>query len=164
MASPSAPRTLTELAALTGATLEGDGSVVVSRVATLEHAGPQDIAFLANPRYRGQLATTRAAAVIVAPGAGAPAALPKLVANNPYAIYAKVAAILHAAPHVTAGVHPTASIDPTARVAPTAAIGAFAVIGAEAAIGDRVSVGAHSFVGDAAALAEDVVLDARVTI
>jgi len=69
MASPSAPRTLTELAALTGATLEGDGSVVVSRVATLEHAGPQDIAFLANPRYRGQLATTRAAAVIVAPGA-----------------------------------------------------------------------------------------------
>jgi UDP-3-O-[3-hydroxymyristoyl] glucosamine N-acyltransferase len=164
MASPSAPRTLTELAALTGATLEGDGSVVISRVATLEHAGPQDIAFLANPRYRGQLATTRAAAVIVAPGAGAPAALPKLVANNPYAIYAKVAAILHAAPHVRAGVHPTASIDPTARVAPTAAIGAFAVIGADAAIGDRVSVGAHSIVGDAAALAEDVVLDARVTI
>ena len=164
MASRSAPRTLAELAALTGATLEGDGSVVISRVATLEHAGPHDIAFLANPRYRGQLATTGAAAVIVAPDSGAPAALPKLVASNPYAIYAKVAALLHSAPPVTAGVHPTASVDSTARIAPTAAIGAFAVIGADAKIGDRVSVGAHTVVGDAAVLAEDVALDARVTI
>ena len=164
MASRSAPRTLAELAALTGATLEGDGSVVISRVATLEHAGPHDIAFLANPRYRGQLATTRAAAVIVAPGAGAPPALAKLVSQNPYAIYAKVAAVLHAAPPVEAGVHPTASIDSSAQVAPSAAIGAFAVIAAGATIGERVAVGAHTVVGDAAVLADDVVLDARVTI
>ena len=42
--------TLAELARRTGATLEGDGSVTVSRVGTLERAGPGDIAFLANPR------------------------------------------------------------------------------------------------------------------
>ena len=48
-------------------TLDGDGATIVRRVGTLEHAAPDAIAFLANPKYRAQLATTRAAAVIVAP-------------------------------------------------------------------------------------------------
>ena len=91
----SAGKPLSELARLTGATLEGDGNVVVERVATLERATGRDIAFLANPRYRAQLAATRAAAVIVDPAAAAATPLPKLVSANPYAIYARVAAILH---------------------------------------------------------------------
>src|SRR6185295_11193425 len=86
---------LAELAQRTGAAVEGDGAVVVARVATLEHGGPGDIAFLANPRYRAQLATTRASAVIVAPDAVAATSLPKLVSKNPYAVYARVASILH---------------------------------------------------------------------
>ena len=53
---------LAELARLADATLFGDGEVLIARVATLEGAGPRDIAFLANPRYRAQLATTRASA------------------------------------------------------------------------------------------------------
>ena len=45
----------------------GDASLMVDRIATLEAAGPSHIAFLANPRYRAQLASTRAGCVIVAP-------------------------------------------------------------------------------------------------
>ena len=37
-------------------------AIVVRRVATLEHAGADAIAFLANPRYRGQLARDAAPA------------------------------------------------------------------------------------------------------
>ena len=59
--------TLSELATRVGATLDGDGGVVVARVGTLENAGPDAIAFLSGPRYRAQLAGTRAGAVIVAP-------------------------------------------------------------------------------------------------
>jgi UDP-3-O-[3-hydroxymyristoyl] glucosamine N-acyltransferase len=66
MTEPAASScTLAELARRTGATLDGDGAIVITRVGTLERAGPGDIAFLANPRYRSQLAGTRAAAVIV---------------------------------------------------------------------------------------------------
>ncbi|HWD15682.1 MAG TPA: LpxD N-terminal domain-containing protein, partial [Casimicrobiaceae bacterium] len=126
---------LAELAARTGATLDGDGSVRVARVATLEHAGPGDIAFLANPKYRAQLATTRAGAVIVAAAAAGSTALPKLVSLNPYATYARVAEILHPSPREPAGRHATACVDPSARVAATASIGAYAVIGARATIG-----------------------------
>ncbi len=106
------PLSLAELALHTGALLEGDGTVSVARVATLESAGAGAIAFLANPKYRAKLAATRAVAVIVAPEMADKTALPKLVGPNPYAIYAKVAAILHAGPAAAAGVHPSAIVAP----------------------------------------------------
>ena len=46
--------------------LEGDPSRHIIGVATLEDAGESEISFLANPKYEKLLATTRAAAVVVA--------------------------------------------------------------------------------------------------
>ena len=89
--------TLSELASRVGATLAGDGSVTIHRVGTLENAGPDAIAFLSSGKYRSRLATTRAAAVIVAPADADATALPKLVHANPYATYARVASILYPA-------------------------------------------------------------------
>src|SRR5689334_3638360 len=160
----SAGKPLSELARLTGATLDGDGSVVVERVATLERAGSRDIAFLTNPRYRAQLATTHAAAVIVDPAAAGATSLPKLVSANPYALYARVAAILHPEPGHPAGIDPTARVDASARIAATASIGAYVVVGADAQIGERAVVGGLCVVGDGAAIGDDAVLDAHVTI
>ena len=155
---------LADLARSAEATLEGDGSVIILRVATLERAGPQDIAFLANPRYRSQLATTRAAAVIVAPNAAGATSLPRLVSPNPYATYARVAALLHPQPRATPGVDPTARVAVSARVPASATIGAYAIVEADASIGERAFVGPHCSVGEAASVGDDSMLDARVTI
>src|SRR6476469_1497701 len=114
---------LADLARSVGASLDGDGSVRIARIATLERAGPGDIAFLANPRYRAQLAATRASAVIVAPSAAGQSSLPKLVSSNPYATYARVAAILHPPAAALPGVHSTACVDAAAVVAKSASIG-----------------------------------------
>jgi len=160
----SAGIALADLARITGAALDGDGATIVRRVATLEHAEAGDIAFLANPRYRSLLATTRAGAVIVAPGAAPATALPKLVSANPYATYARVAAILHPSPAPASGVHPSACIDPSARIADSASIGPCAVVAAGAGIGERAVIGAHCVVGEQASIADDVVLDPRVTV
>ena len=131
--SPPSACTLAELAQRTGAALEGDGSgfdiqnnrigtqangtaalgdgsVSVTRVGTLERAGPGDIAFLANPRYRAQLAGTRASAVIVAPADAPHTPLPKLVSSNPYATFAAVAQILMPAAPVVPGIHASAQV------------------------------------------------------
>jgi UDP-3-O-[3-hydroxymyristoyl] glucosamine N-acyltransferase len=155
---------LSELAARTGATLDGDGGVDIVRLATLEDAGPGAIAFLANPKYRGQLATTHAAAVIVAPDFASESALPKLVSDNPYATYAKVATILHPRAPAKAGVHPTAIVGEGARIAASAALGPNAIIGAGAIIGERTQVGAACVIGDNVTIGDDVLLHARVTV
>ena len=58
---------LGELAAVAEAQLRGDAQLPIRGVAPLDRAGPGDISFLANPKYRGQLDSTRAGAVIVHP-------------------------------------------------------------------------------------------------
>src|SRR5262249_35792955 len=135
MASTASPQRLDALAAHTGATLDGDGSTLISRVATLEHAGPGTIAFLANPRYRSLLATTGASAVIVAPALATATPLPKLLSRNPYATYARVAMALHYEEPAVPGVHPTAIVDAAASVANSATIGPYATVEAGAVVG-----------------------------
>src|SRR3954447_16443467 len=86
---------LADLAERTGAVLDGDGTLTVTHVDSLESAGPGAIAFVTHSQYLLQLALTHAAAVIVAPDMARHTALPKLVDRNPYATYAKVATLLH---------------------------------------------------------------------
>jgi UDP-3-O-[3-hydroxymyristoyl] glucosamine N-acyltransferase len=165
---PSADRadgyTLAELAARTGASLEGPGEVRIRGVGTLANAGGDAIAFLANPKYRSQLAATRAGAVIVAPGDAAFTSLPKLVSSQPYATYARVASLLYPARRPDPGVHASAQVDSTADVAPDACIGAHAVVGARAIVAARAVVGPGSIVGDEASIGADATLHANVVV
>jgi UDP-3-O-[3-hydroxymyristoyl] glucosamine N-acyltransferase len=163
-AVPSSGLTLSTLAAHTGARLEGDGATIVRRVGTLEHAAADAIAFLTNPKYRDQLGATRAAAVIVGTDDAASTSLPRLVSANPYATYAKVAALLHPDAVPAPGVHGLAVVDPSARVAADASIGAHAVIGARASIAAGASVGPGCVVGDDASIGEHTVLRANVVL
>jgi UDP-3-O-[3-hydroxymyristoyl] glucosamine N-acyltransferase len=165
MPSPApAGLALADLAARTGATLDGDGTIRIVAVATLESAGPGAIAFLGSPRYRAQLAQTRASAVIVSATDAAATPLPKLISANPYATYAKVAAALHPPPAHRPGIHPSAAVGAGATIAGDACIGPHAVIGAGAAVGARVLVGPGCVVGDEVTLGEDVRLVASVTV
>ena len=68
---------LGELAVRHGLELRGDPDHRVSRVGTLHSAGPDAVSFLANPRYRRQMESTRAGVVVLDPGAaeGCPVAV-----------------------------------------------------------------------------------------
>ncbi len=155
---------LSEIASRVGATLEGDGAVRITRVATLEAAGPETIAFLANPKYRGKLAATAATAVIVAPEIAGDTPLPKLVSANPYATYAKVATLLHPPVPALPGIHATAIAGEGARIAGSATIGPYAVIGAGATVGERVRIGAGCVIGAETTIGDDALLHPRVAI
>ena len=155
---------LDALAAHSGATLEGDGATLIDRVATLEGAGARSIAFLANLKYRAQLATTDASAVIVSPALAAATPLPKLLSRNPYATYAKVAALLHVEDLPPPGVHPTAIIDPAASVANSATIGPFVTIGEHAVVGERAVIGARATLGAGAKVGANTRLYANVVL
>ena len=157
---------LGELAVRFGLALRGDPDLVVNRVATLSHAGPGALSFLANPRYRKQMESTRATAVLVAEenAAGCPAAV--LIDPNPYLAYARIAELLHpqTQAQATAGIHPSAVVSDGARIAPSAAVGPLAVIEAEAEIGERAFVGAGCIVQRGARIGADTRLIARVTV
>ena len=158
------PVSLGELAVRFGCELRGDPDIPVTGVATLGNAGPGTLAFLANPRYRTQLEATRAAAVVLAPADAAACPRAMLVSPNPYATYARIAALLHPPAPVVPGVHPAAFVDASARIDPLAEVCAGAVIGARAEVGPRCYVGPHCVLAGDVRLGEDVRLVARVTL
>jgi UDP-3-O-[3-hydroxymyristoyl] glucosamine N-acyltransferase len=156
--------TLREIVGRLGGEVAGDDSIEVSGVATLDEAGPGEITFLANPRYRSRLAATRASAVILAPRDAGATAIARIVSDNPYAYFARTLTLFHPAREAVAGVHPSAWVDPTAQVAPTAEIGPFAAIAAGARIGECARIGAGSVVGENAVVGDGTLLHPRVTI
>ena len=156
--------TLREIVARLGGEAVGEPAAPLTGVATLDSAGPAHIAFLANPKYRARLATTRAGAVIVGPGDRDAVSIPRIVSDNPYAYYARTVALFHPEPAATPGIHPFAQVDAQASVDAYAEIGPFAVVGPGARIGKGVRVGAHCVVGRGVAVGDGTVLHPRVTI
>ena len=155
---------LGELAVRFGCELRGDPAARVERVATLAQADSHSLAFLANPRYRQQLATTAAGAVVLDAASAGECKTAALVCQNPHATYARIAGVLHPLPVAPPGTHPSAVIAAGARIDPTAHVGALSVIGAGAVIGARAFVGPQCLVEEAAVVGEDVRLTARVTL
>src|SRR5215469_1632929 len=155
------PVSLGELAVRFGCELRDDPDTQVERVATLANADGRSLTFLANPRYRPQLAETHAAAVVISAGSAADCRTAMLLCDNPYATYARMATLLHPPPPVMAGVHPSAVVSPGARVAPSAEIGPGATVAPDTTVGARVQVGPQCMLAEGVTLEEDVRLVAR---
>jgi UDP-3-O-[3-hydroxymyristoyl] glucosamine N-acyltransferase len=136
---------LDEIVARFGGRLVGDGSAVVEGIATLENAGPHQLSFLANPKYRSQLATARAAAVIVAPETAPACPVAAIVTPQPYLYFARVSQWLNGPTRPAPGVHATAVVE--SPVPAGASIGAHAWIGPDVALGDDVVVEANCSIG-----------------
>jgi UDP-3-O-[3-hydroxymyristoyl] glucosamine N-acyltransferase len=162
------PVALSELIAALGGDLLGGTELHVTGIAPLDEAGEGSIAFLANPRYQSQLATTRAACVIVAPPlAGAAAARgAAIVTPDPYLYFARLTQwwAARTRPAATAGVHPSAIVSPDATLGQGVEIGPLAVIEAHAVIGDHARIGAHCVVERGAAVGEHTRLAPRVVL
>ena len=128
--------TLAELAERTGSRIEGDPGVLINRVATLKSASDGAIAFLSNQKYRADVECSGAVALIVSEENVSLTSRPRLVNDNPYACFARVAALLDARASQAIGIHPTAVLDPSASVGAGVSIGAHSVIGAGVEIGE----------------------------
>ena len=144
--------------------LHGDGEVRVGGVGTLAKAGPAQLAFLANPKYRSQLDTSAAGVVVMREDAAAGYAGTALIARDPYAAFAKISALFEPRPERPAGVHASAAIDPSAEISPLAHVGAFVSIGARSRVEAGAVLGPGCVIGEDCIVGEGCELVARVTL
>lgn len=147
------PLTLSEVAALVGGTVEGNGDRVVRTVRSLDVAGADDLSFLANRRYLPLARRSGAGAILVAPGVLLDG-VDRIVVADPYRAFAQV--MHHWHPVVT----PEAGVDPASWVAPDAdvegaRIDAFAWVGAGATVGSGTWLQAGAVVGAGAVIGRD---------
>ena len=152
-----------ELAQRFGLELRGEDRAVHG-VGTLSSATAEQLSFLANPRYRGQLGGTAAGVVVLHADEADARTGTALLARDPYVEFAKIAALFERKPVRTAGIHPTAVVDASAQVDPAAHVGPHVSIGARSRIGAGASIGPGCVIGDDCEVGEGCELVARVTL
>ena len=161
---------LGEIVGALGGELHGDPGVPIERLAPLESAGPGELAFLSNPKYRQQLAASQAACVIVGPAMAEAAHVrgAAIVAPDPYLYFARLTQLWRQRSGRAArpGIHASAVVDAEAVVDPTASIGPLCVvergahIGAHTVLKSRVTVSEDCRIGERCLLHPGVVIGA----
>jgi UDP-3-O-[3-hydroxymyristoyl] glucosamine N-acyltransferase len=154
---------LSELAAALGCELRGDGALEISGVAGMEHAGPSDLTFLANPKYAHRVKHTRAGAVLVSQLIDNLSAA-QLISANPYLDFARALALYYQPPRPEAGIHPLASIAASARIGGNASIGPFVVVGENVILGLNAVLRPHTVIYEGARIGDDFYAHAHVVV
>lgn len=160
----SAQYSLLEIVSKLGGELIGDGTLVISGVASLASAESGQISFFSSAKYRSQLAHTQASAIIVNVENRDATALPRIVTENPYAYFAKLSTLLNPRSAHTPGIGLNAVVHSTASVPDSCAVAAHSVIGRGVKLGENVAIGPGCVIGDRVTIAEGSQLQANVVI
>jgi len=154
-----------ELAEHLNGVVVGDADGVVSGVSSLQDAGPEDISFLANPKYADAVKETQAAVVIVKSDWDGEAPCTVIKVENPDAAFTTAANLVGPPPVVfEPGVHPTAVVADDACIGEGACIGPYCVVEPGARIGDGTVLCAFCYVGHASTIGENGMLYPFVSV
>ncbi|HLX17546.1 MAG TPA: UDP-3-O-(3-hydroxymyristoyl)glucosamine N-acyltransferase [Bradyrhizobium sp.] len=140
--------------------------LLLEGVAPLQTAGPNEVSFLDNRHYASALDQTLAGAVIVHPDLAArvPKATAAILTTEPYAGWARVAALFHPAPPVSPGIHPSAIVAGGAIVDPSVEVGPLTVIETGADIGPGCRIGACVVIGNGVVIGRDCRIGPHVSL
>jgi UDP-3-O-[3-hydroxymyristoyl] glucosamine N-acyltransferase len=158
---PAVP--LSEIISFVSGSYHGPPDVVIEGVLPLAEADSRHISFLSNPKYAPQVASTRAAAILVANDLAGED--PRWIrVANPYIAMARIVARFFAARPVPQGISPQASIAASAKLGANVAIGAFTSIGEDVAIGDHVIIYPNVTIEAGSVIGEKTILYPQVSI
>lgn len=159
--------TASQIAALAGGVVEGDGDVVISSFAKIEEGHPGAISFLANPRYTHFIYDTKSSAVLVSNAfiPERPLNCTLIRVNDPYAT---VASLMDMASKMLqpnpSGIEQPCFIADGVELPDDIYIGAFAYIGKGAKIGNGAKIYPHAYIGENSAVGDDAIIYSGVTI
>ena len=155
---------LGEIAAYLDAEVRGDSKLRIAGLSTLHDAGDGQLAFLDNPKYTKQLATTKASAVILTSDNAANFAGNCVIVAQPYLAYARISSWFDLSPVKLESIHPSAVIDPTAVLGDNVYIGPNVVVEMNAYIGMGCHISANSFIGARSSIGANGYIAANVSI
>lgn len=137
---------LKELAQKLGCELTGDGETEIKGLAPMDSAGPGELTFLANRRYRRHLKKTQAAAVIIGQDDQDidDLPVPTLRSANPYLTFAQALEFFYQPPPFPGGIHATAVVSMKAKIGAEVSLGPYCFIEDDVVLGDRARL--HGFV------------------
>jgi UDP-3-O-[3-hydroxymyristoyl] glucosamine N-acyltransferase len=154
---------LAELAALVGGTVEGDGSLVVTTLNSLDLAEPGQLTFINSVKLADKLAASKASACI-APLDFSSTQLPLIKVGNVDLAAARIHCWLLAEDFKPTGIHERAVIGRDCVISSQVSIGPLACVGDRVTIGDQVTIEPGVVIGDDVVIGDGCVLHANAVV
>ena len=155
---------LGEITKALGGRVIGDDSTLITRVSSLTNAQSGDISFINDAKYQKALVSCKASAYVLREKDSALTHLPRIIADNPYAYFAKVSAFLNPPAKPQLGIAPSAVVDDSTLVPASCSIAPLTVIGANVSLGENVIIGSGCVIENDVTIADNTRLEAHVTI
>jgi UDP-3-O-[3-hydroxymyristoyl] glucosamine N-acyltransferase len=154
---------LDDLAKLCGASVRGDGRILLQNVASIESAKPGDLVFAADSTKLHSALLSQASAVIAGDFAAEELSKPLLIAQDPKMAFARVA-VLFASRNQKSGVDGRANVHPSAKLGENVFVGPGAVIDDGVQIGSGSSIAANVVIGAGVSIGIDCDIGPNVTL
>lgn len=154
---------LSELAAALGCDLYGSGDLEIRGVAGMEQAGPDELTFLANPKYAAKVKRSRAGAILTSKPL-TECDIVSVLSQNPYLDFARALGMFYQPPQPAPGISPLASIHESASIGAGASIAAFACVGANVRIGERAVLHPHVVIYEGVTIGDDFLAHSHATV
>ncbi|HZM99523.1 MAG TPA: LpxD N-terminal domain-containing protein, partial [Pyrinomonadaceae bacterium] len=157
--------TVQELAEIVNGRVVGDGQTRVERIADLDNADQNEIAYVENEKLVSLATESKASCLIVKEGLAEKFPARTLIeVRNPKLAFSLIGAALHPPVRREPSIHPTAVVAETADIALTAYVGPHVCVGEYASIGAYTRLEAGVVVGASVTVDEDCVLHPNVVL
>lgn len=156
-------RSLSELAKLVQGEILGDGSVLITGVADINHAGKGEITFLTNNKKQHLLKDTNAEAVLVSSNLN-DVNLPAILVPDPNLALAVIHNLFLKKPFNASGVSDKAHIGVACDIPAEVSIMPMSVLGDRVRLGERVTIQSGVVIGDDVTIGDDTTLHPNVTV
>ncbi len=154
---------LDKIAEAVGGTLIGDERPVITGINSLSDAGPSEITFFSDRRYKDRLAQTRAGALLVARETESFKG-PQVIVSNAELAYAKVASLFAVPLSRHPGISSEAYVHPETSLGANVSIFPLAYVGRGARIGDGSTLFPGVFVGEDVTIGKNCIIYPNVSI
>ena len=156
--------TLGQIVNALGGKVIGDETTLIARVSSLRNAQPGDICFIHDPKYQKEISGCQASAYVLSAKDENLTILPRIIADNPYAYFAKVSTLLNPPlkPHL--GIAESAVVEVSTCIPTSCSIGALAVVGRDVVLGENVVIGSGCVIENNVTIADNSKLEPNVTI
>ncbi len=159
----SGPLTLSDIHALVGGTLHGDGGRPISSLTSLQEANPDALSFVANDKAIPSLSGLRAGALLVHRHLET-VDIPQVVVANPLLAFARVAQRFFVPRRIPRGIAHDLSQGTEVQIGPDPSIWPFVTLGDRVTVGARVTLYPGVFVGSDSTIGDDAVLYPNVVV
>lgn len=159
--------TISQITAMLGGQLKGDGSEKVNMLAKIQNAKKGQIAFLSNPKYEQYIYTTEASAVIVnkdfIPRKDVKSSL--ILVDDPYVSFTLLLEEYHKMLNFQkTGVEEPSYAGQNCTFGDNLYRGAFSYIGNNVKLGNNVKIHPHAYVGDNVVIGHNTIIHAGVKL